>query len=63
MAYGFFAVYAVGRFRLPDSVAAVFTGILLGSGVIGYAVWGPIGDCLNKEVISSNMASACWVKM
>lgn len=44
MATGFIAVAAVERFQLPDSAAGVYTGILYVAGVIGYAVWGPLGD-------------------
>jgi MFS family permease len=44
MPHGFIAIYAVQRFAFPDSSAAIFAGILAASGMIGYAVWGPIGD-------------------
>lgn len=44
MAYGFVAVQAVRRFALPDAQAAVFTAILFGSGVVGYPLWGVLGD-------------------
>jgi MFS family permease len=44
MAYGFMAVYAIQRFGLADAQAAVFTSILFGSGVLGFAIWGPYGD-------------------
>ncbi len=49
MFYGFMAVYAVQHFGLPDSQAAVFTAILFGSGVAGYALLGPIGDRLGHK--------------
>ena len=44
MPLGFMAIYAVQRFAFPDSSAAVFAGILAASGMLGYALWGPIGD-------------------
>jgi MFS family permease len=44
MPLGFMAIYAVQRFAFPDSSAAVFSGILAASGMLGYAVWGPVGD-------------------
>jgi len=49
MAYGFMAVYAVQRFNMGDAQAAVFTAIMLASGVVGYAVWGPLGDRLGHK--------------
>jgi len=44
MANAFLAVYAIQRFAMADAQAAVFTAILFGSGVLGYAVWGSLGD-------------------
>ena len=59
MAAGFLAVYAVERFQLPDAVSATFTGILFGAGVVGYAVWGAVGDRYgHKRVMVA--ASALW---
>jgi MFS family permease len=60
MAYGFIAVYAVKRFQMPDSAAAVFTGILYASGVIGYAVWGPIGDRVGHKRVME-VAAGLWL--
>lgn len=60
MAGGFLAVYAIKQFHLPDSQAAVFTGILYGAAVIGYGVWGPLGDRWgNKRVLQ--VASSLWL--
>ncbi len=60
MAAGFFAVYAVTQFDLPDSSAAIFSGILLGASVVGYAVWGPIGDRLgHKHVLE--LTTLLWL--
>ncbi len=44
MASGFLAVYAVKRFSLADDVAGIFTGLLFLTGVVGYAIWGMLGD-------------------
>jgi MFS family permease len=60
MPLGFMAIYAVQRFNVPDSAAAVFAGILAASGMIGYAVWGPIGDRWgHKRVLE--LATAIWL--
>ena len=60
MAYGFLAVYGVQRFGLPDAQAAVFTAILFASGVVGYALWGPIGDRVgHKRVLE--LTGAFWL--
>jgi len=60
MASGFIAVYTVQRFALPDSQAGVFTAILLGSGVIGYGVWGSAGDRMgHKRVLE--LSGTLWV--
>lgn len=60
MAFGFMAVYAVERFHQPDSAAAVFTGILYAAGVVGYAVWGPIGDRLGHKRVME-LAGLLWL--
>ncbi len=60
MAYGFMAVYAVERFGLGDASAGVFTAILLASSVLGYAVWGPLGDRVgHKHVLEA--AGTVWL--
>jgi MFS family permease len=59
MAAGFLAVYAVERFQLEDAVSATFTGILFGAGVIGYAVWGTVGDRYGHKRVMV-FASALW---
>jgi len=51
MATGFLAVYGIQKFSLSDSQAAVFSGLLLASGVIGYAVWGFLGDRIGPKRI------------
>jgi hypothetical protein len=43
MAAGFLAVYAIQRFVLSDDQAAIFTGLLFVSGVVGNADWGSLG--------------------
>ena len=60
MAYGFLAVYGVQRFNLFDAQAAVFTAILFGSGVLGYPLWGSVGDHLgHKRVLE--LSGGLWL--
>lgn len=60
MAAGFIAVYAVERFHLPDSTAAIYTGILYAAAVVGYPFWGPLGDRLgNKRMMVAS--STLWL--
>ncbi len=60
MAVGFVAVFAVQRFSLPDSQAAIFTAILFGSGVLGYAFWGRLGDRVgHKRVLE--LSGTLWI--
>ena len=40
MGSAFMAVYAIQRFNLGDEQAAIFTSVILVSGMLGYAVWG-----------------------
>ena len=55
MATGFMAVYAVQHFHLSDATAAIYTGILYASGVVGYAFWGPLGDRIgNKRTMAAS---------
>jgi MFS family permease len=44
MGLGFIAVYGLDRFNLPISYSAVFTGVMLVSEIVGFGVWGMIGD-------------------
>jgi MFS family permease len=44
MAQGFIAVYVIQHFDLSEDYAGIFTAILLGSGAIGFAIWGIMGD-------------------
>jgi MFS family permease len=44
MPMAFVAIFAVQKFNFPDASAAVFAGILAASGMLGYAVWGVVGD-------------------
>lgn len=59
MATAFLAVYAIKAFNLPDEQAAVFTGVILASGVIGYALWGAIGDRIGPKKIMV-LSFICW---
>lgn len=60
MATGFLAVYAVERFQLADDVAAIFTGILFSGGVVGYALWGLVGDRYGHKRVMV-LAAALWL--
>jgi len=44
MAMGFITVYGIQKFDLPISYSAIFTGVMLISEVVGYGIWGTIGD-------------------
>ncbi len=60
MATGFIAVYAVEQFHLPDSVAAVYTGILYAASVAGYGIGGTLGDRLGHRRVMQ-LAGAMWI--
>ena len=51
MAMAFFAVHAVQAFKLGDDQAAVFTGLLLASSILGSAIWGWIGDGWGQKLV------------
>lgn len=44
MGMGFISVYGIQKYSLPISHSAIFTGILFFSQIIGYGIWGVIGD-------------------
>lgn len=44
MGLGFITVYGLQKFTLPVSYSAIFTGAMLVSEIVGYGVWGTIGD-------------------
>jgi MFS family permease len=51
MVTGFLAVYGIQRFSLADEQAAIFTGLLFASGVMGFSVWGVFGDRIGPRKI------------
>ena len=60
MATGFLAVYGIQRFSLPTAYAAIFTVLLLGSNMVGFALWGSVGDRAgNKRLMEIN--SLLWI--
>jgi len=59
MATAFIAVYAIKTFNLPDEQAAVFTGVILANGVLGYAFWGAVGDRIGPKKIVV-LSFICW---
>ena len=60
MATGFIAVYAVEQFHLPDSVAAIYTGILYATSVAGYGLGGVLGDRLGHRRVMQ-LAGVTWI--
>lgn len=44
MGLGFITVYGLEKFDLPISYSAIFTGVMLMAEVVGYGIWGTIGD-------------------
>jgi MFS family permease len=44
MGLGFVTVYGIQRFNLPISYSAIFTAVMLISEIVGYGIWGTIGD-------------------
>jgi MFS family permease len=44
MGLGFVTVYGIEKFQLPISYSAIFTAVMLSSEIVGYAIWGTIGD-------------------
>jgi MFS family permease len=60
MGFGFVAVFGVEQLGLPDSMAAVFTGILYATGAIGYLVWGPLGDRLGHRLLLQ-ITACLWI--
>jgi len=44
MGLGFVTVYGIQKFDLPISYSAIFTGVMLIAEIIGYSIWGIIGD-------------------
>jgi len=51
MGSAFMAVYAIQRFNLGDEQAAIFTSVILITGMLGYAVWGYLGDRIGPQKI------------
>jgi MFS family permease len=51
MATAFIAVYAIDHFHLGDEQAAVFTTLILVSGIFGYILWGSLGDRIGPQKV------------
>lgn len=51
MASAFLAVYAIQRFRLSDEYAAVFTTVILVTGILSHGMWGYLGDRIGPQKI------------
>jgi MFS family permease len=60
MPLGFVAIFAVQRFHLPESSAAIVTGILAAASMLGSAIWGWVGDRWgHKRVLE--LATLIWL--
>jgi MFS family permease len=44
MGLGFVTVYGLEKFDLPISYSAIFTAVMLLSEIVGYGIWGTLGD-------------------
>ena len=44
MGFGFITVYGLQKFNLPVSHSAIFTAVMLIAEIVGYGIWGIIGD-------------------
>ena len=44
MGLGFVTVYGLEKFNLPISYSAIFTAVMLISEIVGYGIWGTLGD-------------------
>ena len=44
MGMGFVSVYSIGKFNLPLSYSAIFTGVMFFFQILGYGTWGQFGD-------------------
>jgi MFS family permease len=57
MAMGFLAVYGIRHFSLPDEQAAIFSGLIFVSGILGYIFWSVYGDDIGprKVLLISNL--------
>ena len=51
MAFGLMAVYGIQKYGLPESYAAVFTGILVFFTMVGYALLGVVGDRKGNKLV------------
>ncbi len=51
MGSAFLAVYGIHKLALSDEQAAIFTGVLFASGILGYAVWAALGDKIGPKRI------------
>jgi MFS family permease len=63
MATGFLAVYGIKQFSLADEQAAIFSGLIFVSGILGYIFWSIYGDAVGprKELFISNLIQALMI--
>jgi MFS family permease len=51
MAFGLFAVYGINKFDLPTAYSATFTMVLIAGNILGYAVFGEVGDRIGNKFV------------
>ena len=52
---GFISVYGIQKYHLPLSSSAIFTGLMFICQIVGYSLWGNLGDRVGyKPVIESS---------
>jgi len=55
MGMGFITVYGIQKYHLPLSSSAIFTGLMFFCQIVGYSIWGTLGDRVGyKPVIESS---------
>lgn len=60
MGAAFLAVYGLKKFSLDDGTAAIFTGLIFMSGIVGNAIFGVLGDRIGpKKVVM--IAQVIWL--
>lgn len=60
MASAYLAVYGLQRFNLDDGHAALYTGLIFFSGIIGYAIFGALGDRIGPKR-NIEIAMLLWI--
>ncbi len=69
MALAFVTVYAINKFNLPIAQSATFTALMLASEIVGYGIWGNLGDKsgykrvieISNIILILGIANLLWV--